>query len=291
MSLQHLPGAASAEDVLAALTKDGAVIVDQLVDDACIDAIIDEMAPYIDATPVGEKAIFDDFTQRTGGLVARSATARALITHPLILESAKRLLCKATSFQLHLTQIISLRPGGQPQAVHRDQWGWDFFPFPADYEPMFQTIWAATDFTDDNGATRVVPGSHRNAENFSEFKQDETEPAVMRKGSVLIYSGKVYHGGGANQSSDVRRGINITYSAGWLRQEENQYLSVPIEIARTLPTDLLRLIGYRRGSFGIGYVDDLRDPIAVVRPEEAVTGFGDLNELERVQTETGAPRH
>ena len=91
----------------------------------------------------------------------------------------------------------------------------------------------------------------------------------MTKGSVLLYTGAVYHGGGANRSDATRVGINITYNVSWLRQEENQYLSVPLEIARTLPVDLLRLMGYARGAYALGYVDDLRDPIAVVRPDLA----------------------
>ena len=87
----------------------------------------------------------------------------------------------------------------------------------------------------------------------------------MTKGSVLFYTGAVYHGGGANRSDATRVGINITYNVSWLRQEENQYLSVPLEIARTLPVELLRLMGYARGAYALGYVDDLRDPIAVVQ--------------------------
>jgi ectoine hydroxylase-related dioxygenase (phytanoyl-CoA dioxygenase family) len=85
----------------------------------------------------------------------------------------------------------------------------------------------------------------------------------------------VYHGGGQNQTDQVRMGVNLTYARSWLRQEENQYLSVPLEVAKTLDTDLLRLLGYQRGAYALGYVDDLRDPIEVVRPEAASIGFGD----------------
>jgi ectoine hydroxylase-related dioxygenase (phytanoyl-CoA dioxygenase family) len=95
----------------------------------------------------------------------------------------------------------------------------------------------------------------------------------MPKGSVLFYTGSLYHGGGANRSDSVRVGVNITYSLGWLRQEETQYLSVPSEIARTLPVQLLRLIGYAQGAYALGYVDDLRDPIGVVRPDLDRRGF------------------
>jgi ectoine hydroxylase-related dioxygenase (phytanoyl-CoA dioxygenase family) len=82
----------------------------------------------------------------------------------------------------------------------------------------------------------------------------------MTKGSCLLYTGKVYHGGGANLSDGIRVGLNVTYNVGWLRQEENQYLSVPREIAETLDDDLLRLMGYRIGAYAMGYIDDVRDP-------------------------------
>src|SRR5882672_11807977 len=109
-----------------------------------------------------------------------------------------------------------------------------------------------------------------------DLQSADTEPAEMPAGSVLFYTGALYHGAGANRSRDVRCGLNVTYSVSWLRQEENQYLSVPAEIARTLPDDLLRLMGYRRGAYALGYVDDLRDPLEVLKPGASKEGFGDL---------------
>jgi ectoine hydroxylase-related dioxygenase (phytanoyl-CoA dioxygenase family) len=182
-----------------------------------------------------------------------------------------------TSFQLHLTQVIAIGPGEPAQTIHRDQWAFDFFPFPQGYEVQCNTIWAMTDFTEANGATRIVPDSHR-FEDRREFSYEQTEPAEMSAGSVLFYTGALYHGAGANRSDRVRYGLNVTYSVSWLRQEENQYLSVPPEVARTLPDDLLRLMGYARGAYALGYVDDLRDPLdalrGVVRNE---IGLGDLD--------------
>ena len=96
----------------------------------------------------------------------------------------------------------------------------------------------------------------------------------MTKGSCLLYTGKVYHGGGANTSDETRRGLNITYDVGWLRQEENQYLSVPHGVAATLPDDLLRLMGYRIGAYALGYIDDVRDPIEALRPPSGAMSFG-----------------
>jgi ectoine hydroxylase-related dioxygenase (phytanoyl-CoA dioxygenase family) len=86
----------------------------------------------------------------------------------------------------------------------------------------------------------------------------------------------VYHGGGANSSDETRMGLNITYDVGWLRQEENQYLSVPHEVAAELPDDLLRLMGYRIGAYALGYIDDVRDPIEAIRPSTGAMSFGTI---------------
>jgi ectoine hydroxylase-related dioxygenase (phytanoyl-CoA dioxygenase family) len=195
------------------------------------------------------------------------------VQHPLAVGAARALLGHATNIQLHLTQAIAIGPGETAQPIHRDQWAFDFFPFPQGYEVQCNAIWAMTDFTEENGATRVVVESNHAADKLS-FGPDDTEPAVMRRGSVLLYSGSVYHGGGANRSGEPRLGLNITYNVAWLRQEENQYLSCPREVAETLPTDLLRLMGYDRGAYALGYIDDLRDPIEAVRPGVGSTGFG-----------------
>ena len=145
--------------------------------------------------------------------------------------------------------------------IHRDQWSFDHFPFPAGFEAEISTMWAVTDFTEEMGATRVVVGSHLWEEDPPEVDPSLSAAAVMSKGSVLVYLGSIFHGGGANSSDLHRVGINIGYSLGWLRQEENQYLACPFEIARTLPEGLLRLMGYHRGSYGLGYVDDMREPL------------------------------
>ena len=140
---------------------------------------------------------------------------------------------------------------------------------------QLNTIWALTDFTEANGATRVVPGSNRgDVDRLGAFDAADTVPAEMSRGSVLVYSGSVHHGGGANTTDETRIGINLTYARSWLRQEENQYLSVPLEVARTLDDDLLRLLGYARGAYALGYVDDGRDPLDVVRDRAGSFRFG-----------------
>ena len=285
MPVEHLSATASGADVAAVLARDGCAIVERLVPPALLDGARAELEPHLAATPVGPDAFSGRRTRRTGGLVARSATCRDVITHPTILGAVEGVLGHASSFHLHLTQVIAIGPGEPGQQIHRDQWAFDFFPFPRGYEVQCNTIWAMTDFTERNGATRVIPGSHR-LEDRLQFTYEDTEPAEMPAGSVLFYTGALYHGAGANESAAVRYGLNVTYAVSWLRQEENQYLSCPAEIARTLPEPLLRLMGYARGAYALGYVDDLRDPLDVLLGRDSQTStLGDLEAArERIGT-------
>jgi len=287
MPLTHLPPDTTAELVAEAIARDGAVIVDDLAPDDLLDRVADELAPSLAATPIGPDEFSGRNTRRTGALIARSPSARELVMHPLALATAGVVLGHATNFQLHLTQAIAIGPEQPAQPIHRDQWAFDFFPFPRGYEVQCNTIWALTDFTEANGATRVVPGSNH-ADDGLAYRESDSEPAEMRRGSVLFYSGSVYHGGGANRSDTTRIGLNITYNVAWLRQEENQYLSVPREVAATLPVELLRLMGYDRGAYALGYIDDLRDPIEAVRPGEGALGFGNTTGAEAAAAAFGA---
>jgi ectoine hydroxylase-related dioxygenase (phytanoyl-CoA dioxygenase family) len=275
MAIEHLKADEGAARVAEALARDGCAVIDRLVGRDVLERFRAEMQPWLDATRTGPDDFSGRRTRRTGGLVARSPAARELVTHPTVLGAVKQVLAHGTTFQLHLTQVIAIGPGECAQPIHRDQWAFDFFPFPKGYEVQCNTLWALTDFTEANGATRVIPGSHRYDDKL-QFAEKDTEPAEMEAGSVLLYTGSLYHGGGANRSDAVRMGINVTYALSWLRQEENQYLSVPHEIARELPEDLLRLIGYARGAYALGYVDDLRDPLDVLRAEHGHDGLGDL---------------
>lgn len=284
MRVQHLDADATPDQVVRQLHLDGCVVVDGLANGSQLAALNAELAPYIEATKTGGDSFAGKATRRTGGLVARSPLCRELVMHPSVLGSAKQLLAHATNIQLHLTQVISIGPGESAQEIHRDQWAFDFFPFPKGYEVQCNTIWALDDFREDNGATRVIPGSHR-FEDKLKFKIEDTIPAEMERGSVLFYTGSLYHGGGPNRSHAVRSGINLTYDVAWLRQEENQYLSCPLEVARELDDDLLRLMGYARGAYALGYVDDVRDPLSIVKPERKSHGLAgvprELNALRR----------
>jgi ectoine hydroxylase-related dioxygenase (phytanoyl-CoA dioxygenase family) len=261
------------DDIAAVLERDGAVIVRDALRLAEVDRVNAELQPYVDATEPGRDAFTGFRTTRTGALVARSPACRDLIMHATARGVCDRvLLPNCERYQLHLGQVIRIMPGQAAQPMHRDRWAWGARL--RGFEPQLNTIWALTDFTTENGATRVVPGS-------SEWPDDrKAEPheitqSVMDAGSVLFYTGTVFHGGGENRSDGDRTGLNITYALGWLRQEENQYLSCPPEIARRLDPDLQALIGYSMGQYALGYYTPPLPPGAgpeVVRPEHALRG-------------------
>jgi Phytanoyl-CoA dioxygenase (PhyH) len=253
----------SPAEIAKVLHEDGCVVIPALATPDTMDQIRAELEPDLDATDAGNTDFLGHATRRTGALIARSPSARPLITHPTIIDTLDLVLGDhASTFQIDLTQLVSIGPGEPAQMIHRDQWSFDRFAFPRGFEAEVATMWAVTDFTEDMGATRMVVGSHRWQDDPDDVDPARTVPAVMAKGSVLLYTGSIYHGGGANTTTtSTRIGMNIGYSLGWLRQEENQYLACPTDIARTLPEGLLRLMGYQRGSYAIGYVDDMREPL------------------------------
>ncbi len=260
---------AGAEQVADALRETGVAIVERLAPPELCDAVEAELAPHLDATRPGRDGFEGSRTRRPGALLARVPSSVDMIAHPLVLDVADRVLWpNKTTFQLHLTQAISIGPGETAQGLHRDQWAFDFFEFPAEVEVELSTIWALTDFTEANGATHVVPGSGALSDaEVGRLTAEDSVRAVMPRGSVVLYTGRTVHGGGANTTDADRVGINVDYVLGWLRQEENQYLSVPREVAAELPERVQRLMGYQMGAYALGYIDDLRDPIRVLRDD------------------------
>lgn len=271
--LNHIAAETPAGEIADLLRRDGYVIVDNLVPTALMDAIDDELAPFFAATPLGYNAMIGTKTRRTGALVARSPACRALIQNPTMMDVCRDFLGHASAFQLMLTQVISIEPGETAQSLHRDQNAFDFYPFPDDYHVQCNTLWALSDYTAEMGATRVVPGSQFGDKLPTDYSDEECLQAEMSRGSVLIYTGKIVHSGAANRSAKVRRAVNINYCVGWVRQEENQFLSVPMDVARTLDDELLKLIGYQEGAWAMGYFRDFEDPLRAVRGEAVGYGF------------------
>lgn len=273
MTLQTLDAAATTQDLLDVMAQDGAAVVRDVIDQDAVRQLVGEVTPYIEATPMGRDDFTGRRTQRTGALVARSPSCRALIMNPLVLDAARGFLSPFTDrIILHLTQTIHIHSGSRAQPLHRDRLAWGKH-IPRQIEPQFNTLWALTDFTAENGATRCVPGSHKwDWERRAE--PDHIVQAEMAAGSVFLYTGSVLHGGGENRARESRLGLNLTYTLGWLRQEENQYLSCPPHIAKDLEPDLQELLGYTQGNYALGYFTDpeQRHPGKDILPPEAALG-------------------
>lgn len=259
--------------LIPVLERDGALIVRDAMSSDVLERVTGELRPYIDATAPGRDGFTGFRTTRTGALVARSPTCRELVMDPLVRALCDRvLLANCERYQLHLGQVIRIMPGQEAQPIHRDRWVWGARL--RGLEPQLNTIWALTPFTRENGATQVVVGSVDWPDDRT-AAAEEIGCAEMAAGSVLVYTGTVFHGGGANTSAADRVGLNITYALGWLRQEENQYLSCPPEIARTLPPELQELLGYATGQYALGYYTPPLPPGAgpeLVSPEHALRG-------------------
>ena len=281
VQLQTLGANASREDILGAMDRDGACIVEGKLDPALRSRFIDEVMPYVEATRYGGDEFSGQQTRRTGALIARCPASREIVMDDSILAAAEAFLAPyAERIQLHLTQTIFIGPGNGAQMFHRDRQAWGKH-IPRDMEPQFNTIWALSDFTAENGATRVAPGSHR-WEPGRQPEAGEVCQAEMRAGSVLLYSGSVIHSGGENQTSDVRMGLNITYCLGWLRQEENQFLSCPPDVARDLDPGLQALLGYTMGNYALGYYSipfPAPGESAGIQPPERAVGSKPVAEL------------
>ncbi len=212
-----------------------------------------ELAPHIAAAPLGHDEFLGRRTRRLGGVLARSPAARELVLAPVVMDLVERMFTPYTpNWQLNFSGIMHLEPGADAQGLHRDG---SIYPVRHPSPPMvIATMWALTDFTAANGGTCIVPGSHR-WDHDRLARTDEVIPVEMPAGSVLLYTGGVWHGGGTNRSNVVRTGLALQYSWSWLRQEENQYLANPPDIARTYDERLARLIGYDFGGPYLGFVN------------------------------------
>ena len=271
LELAYFDADAEDEEILSALREDGACVLVDVMGENLKSRVSEELQPFIEATPTGRDDFTGRLTGRTGALVARSEASRELVMHPTLTGLAQQFLGPYTDkIQLHLTQVINIQPGQGAQPRHRDRLAWGGY-VPPEIEPQFNTMWALTDFTEENGATRVVPGSVK-WPTERRATDEETIQAVMKAGSVLLYSGSVIHGGGQNLSDSDRTGINITYCLGWLRTEENQYLSCPPSVAKNLDPDLQEMLGYTMGTYALGYFSD----------PEGVTEVNDLRPPEFV---------
>jgi len=265
-SIPVLPAGANSNDVVACLENAGCVVVRDVIDVTTREKLQRELAPQFISADAGNRlnkvyeasggngSFYPGNTKRITALVAKSETFRSFVMHPLMLSACDALLKpNCASYQVHATAGLVIGPGATVQVLNREEDGFQFFKLPRP-NMVLASMWAISDFTEANGGTHLVPGSHRWSEGRI-ARDDEVVAAEMPAGSVLLWMGGTLHGAGANRTDDEwRYGVFLSYSLGWLRQEENQYIDTPPEIARTFAKPLRRLIGYGMHS-SLGYTD------------------------------------
>ena len=244
------------------------VVVENVIDARKLATLRQELAPWFDAAFQGEGDFFGRSTRRFSGLFAKSDAAADLALHPAILGAMEGVLKggpdnpRCDAIELNLTQAIAIEPGEAPQFLHRDE---DLWPFPNTSEIMANAMWALDDFTVENGATRLIPGSHLWPRD-RQPQPGEAVAATAPAGSAILWLGGVLHGGGANVSAGVRRGVVMSYRVAWLAPAEKLLLSTPPEVARRLPETLQRLLGYQLHRPNLGWVEG-QDPLKWLRRE------------------------
>jgi ectoine hydroxylase-related dioxygenase (phytanoyl-CoA dioxygenase family) len=251
------------DDVVGALERDGYALVDDLFDADQVAQARDEICALLPSTPYGRGDFEGLRTRRVYALFAKTRALDPLATDPLVLGVLDRVLGQ---YQFSAPTAIDVGPGERAQVLHADD---AIYPVPRPHPEMVMTVMCPLDdFTEANGATRVVPGSHRWDEPFA--PPDTTSIGVaMRAGSALFYTGSVLHGGGANTTDAPRLGVVLHYCASWLRPAENHVLAVPPEEAAARPERIQELLGYNVHPPFIGYVDGRHPRKVLPTPEPA----------------------
>jgi ectoine hydroxylase-related dioxygenase (phytanoyl-CoA dioxygenase family) len=249
--MSTIPGATSTgRDVARRLLSDGYVVVSGMMSDGDVQAARADLGRVLDRTPTGRNAFEGFATQRVYALFAKTRTFDRAAIHPLLLDVLNEVL---GHYQLSAPVGIRIGPGESAQMLHRDD---AIYPLPEPHPPVVvNTMWPLDEFTAENGATALVPGSHRWEPGRGPAAGDPVLTAAMTPGSALFYLGSLWHGGGANRTGRPRLGVILEYAAAWLRPQENHCLAVPRGVVRQLPERLQELLGYDIYPPFVGYVD------------------------------------
>jgi len=246
-----LPSNSSTEDIIEVLEKDGAAIVDGFVSqewlsefNSAIQTSIDNYKPFDYGEPEAEEFLGRQ-TVRLNGLIRKAPNYIDLITDDRLLTIMDHFLApNCGQYRLNSSEIIEIHGGETAQELHWDDVIWPAHFWAPDLLLQFNVMIAATDFTESNGATLVVPGSHKWDHSERQPKQNEITQAVMKAGSAVFIPGKTLHGGGNNTDGIKRRAIVASYVLGWLRTQENHFLHTSIDEAMEWPERVRQLLGY-----------------------------------------------
>ncbi len=244
--------------MIEALDRDGYVIVPDVLAGDEVAGIRAGLQTLLAATPTGRDDFEGHRTRRIYAIFAKTRLLDGPATHPLVLSVLDHYLY---DYQLSAPTGIEIGPGEVAQPLHPDD---GVYPIPRPHRQLvINVMWPLDAFTEANGATRIVPGSHR----WGDERPEPGAPVIsaeMPAGSALIYLGTLWHGGGANRTDRPRLGVVMHYAAAWLRPQENHLLAVPRDVVRGLPERLQELLGYNICPPFIGYVDG-RHPRRLLR--------------------------
>jgi len=234
-------------EVVQELELSGYAVIPGRMDDEDLTAARAQLSELLE--PVGWGSGFDgNRTKRVFALLARSRCMDLAALNPLVLDVVEQVIGPGAQFSISFATQV--HPGQGAQVLHYDQ---GIYPLPRDRDVMLTAIWALNDFTASNGATRVVPGSHQSASGKPDPRQ--AVPVEMAAGSVLLFCGRLYHGAGANSSTQTRLGVVIDYQQPWLRPCEAHTLSADPAEVRQLPERLQELLGYNQPSPYLGFIN------------------------------------
>jgi ectoine hydroxylase-related dioxygenase (phytanoyl-CoA dioxygenase family) len=259
-------------DHLGQISEQGYTIVEEAIEPSHLDALDTALLRLEDELAVVPAG--NDFegrqTVRIYNLLVHGKVFEQVPTHPNVLPIVDGVLDQGCL--LSSLSSIAIGPDETPQPIHADD---QLIPIPKPHPPVVcNTMWALTDFTEANGATRLVPGSHR--DQSPDFGREYPSiPAEMPRGSVLVWHGSLWHGGGANTTGQRRVGLACNYCAGYIRQQENQQLGIPPAVAKRFDERLQRLCGYSVYSGLIGHIDK-HDPIELLRDGSPLQMVWDL---------------
>ena len=250
--------------IVERIETEGYAVVEQLLPLEDVLEIKDALAPWLQGERMGRNDFEGLSSERVYALLAKAPPIAKIIENPVTLAVIDRLL--PTNYLLSACLAINVHPGETPQRFHSDDSSSRFWKAPHSWCGI-STIWSFDDFTGDNGATEVIPGSHLWAEEDFPPAEDQAVKVEMPAGSVVIFAGNLLHRGGANKSQGKRLGITPQYCAPWLRQLENMVLAVPPDIAGQYSDRVQSLLGYNVIDPGfMGHVDGLH-PKRLIDPD------------------------
>jgi ectoine hydroxylase-related dioxygenase (phytanoyl-CoA dioxygenase family) len=259
---------------LQRIAEDGFTILPNAIEPALVDEIDEALLKLErDLGIVPADNLFEGLhTTRVYNLLVHGPTFERIPVHPNVLPVVEGVLDRG--LLISSLSSIAIGPDEQPQPIHADD---QLIPLRRPHIPIIcNTMWAITDFTETNGATRLIPGSHLRDTGPNPLERYETIAAEMPKGSVLVWVGSLWHGGGANTTDKRRVGIAMNYCAGYIRQQENQQLGVPPQLVKTFPRRLQELIGYSVYNGLVGHIDKQHPAKYVLSENEGVEMVWDL---------------